>query len=60
VRDHFPLPRIEDCLDAIANSTYFSTINISSSFHQVPLATDKARDKLSFISLSSFGNGRLQ
>jgi transposase InsO family protein len=49
VRDHFPLPRIKDCLDAMANSAYFSTVDISSSFHQVPLATEKDRDKLSFI-----------
>lgn len=37
VDDKFPLPRIEDILDKLGNATVFSTIDLTSSFHQIEL-----------------------
>lgn len=37
VNDKFPLTRLEDVLDRIGRSKYFSTLDMTSSFHQIPL-----------------------
>ena len=36
-KDAFPIPRTEDCLDAVAVAVIFSTFDITSAYHQVPL-----------------------
>ena len=35
--DNFPLPRIQDCLDAVAASQLFSTNDLTSGYFQIPL-----------------------
>lgn len=35
--DKFPLPRLEDILDNLGKARYFSTLDMQSSFHQIPL-----------------------
>lgn len=48
VRDAFPLPRIEESLDAVGNAKWFSTLDLASGFNQV--AMDPAdRHKTAFI-----------
>lgn len=39
-KDAHPLPRTQDCLDALAGSTLWSTLDISSAYHQVPVADE--------------------
>lgn len=43
-RDAFPLPRIEDSLDALHGAQWFLTMDLSSGYNQVPVAEkDKAK-----------------
>ena len=40
VKDAFPLPRTTDCLDAVAGAKWFSTLDITSAYNQIPVAED--------------------
>ena len=35
--DAFPLPRIQDCLDAVSGATLFSTFDLTSGYFQIPV-----------------------
>ena len=48
VKDSFPLPRIEDCLDALMGNTWFSTLDLASGYHQVGMSPGDS-PKTSFI-----------
>ena len=37
VKDNFPLPNIQDCLDSLAVSTFFSTLDMASGYYQIEL-----------------------
>ena len=39
-KDAFPLPKINDCLDAVSGSAYFSTLDLTSGYNQVPVAKE--------------------
>ena len=43
-KDVYPLPRVDDILDALGNAKYFSTLDLASGYWQVPL-DDDARPK---------------
>jgi len=47
-KDAYPLPRIDSCLDALANARWFPTFDLRSSYHQVPDAKCDA-DKTAFM-----------
>ena len=47
-KDVYPLPRIDDCLDAMSSAAWFSTFDLRSSYHQIPVAPQD-RDKTTFI-----------
>ena len=43
-KDAHPLPRIEESLDGLSGAQWFSTIDLASGYHQVPVAeADKAK-----------------
>lgn len=37
VGDKFPLPRLDDILDQLGRAKWFSTVDLTSGFHQIPL-----------------------
>ena len=46
-RDAYPLPRIEEALDALKGAKYFCSLDLAHGFHQVPMAKDD-REKTAF------------
>ena len=36
-QDAYPLPRTQDCLDAVAGSTYFSVCDVTAAYYQIPV-----------------------
>ena len=38
--DAFPLPRIEEALDALKGAKFFSTIDLADSYHQIRVAEE--------------------
>lgn len=40
VKNRFPLPLIEDLLDAVVGAKVFSKLDLLSSFHQIPMHED--------------------
>ena len=46
-QDAYPLPRIDESLDALTGSKYFSTLDLASGYWQVPL-DEEARDRSTF------------
>ena len=47
-KDGHPLPRIEDSLDALAGAVIYSTLDMTSGYHQVEVAKED-RDKTAFV-----------
>ena len=47
-KDGYPLPRTDQCINAMNGSCWFSTFDLRSGFHQVALSKDDA-DKTAFI-----------
>lgn len=47
--DSFPLTRIDDLLDQLANSQYFSTLNLTSGFWQIRVHPE-SQEKTAFVS----------
>jgi len=50
IQDTYSLPRINESLDALAGSKYFSTLDLLSRYWQVPLSPD-VQEKAAFITL---------
>eukprot|EP00975_Prorocentrum_lima_P008597 1837846-Prorocentrum_lima.AAC.1 len=40
VKQHYPLPHVQDCLDAIGRAKYFTSLDMLSAFWQIPCHED--------------------
>ncbi|KAL6420796.1 hypothetical protein ACFW04_013771 [Cataglyphis niger] len=47
IGDSFPLPNITDILDQLGNAKYFTTLDLASGYHQIPM-TEKDKNKTAF------------
>jgi hypothetical protein len=46
--DAYPLPLIDNCVNAMSGSTWFSTLDLRAGYHNIPVA-ERDRDKTAFI-----------
>jgi hypothetical protein len=51
--DVYPIPRIDDCLDALGGNTLFSTFDMHAGYWQIPMK-DQDKAKTAFITDSGF------
>ena len=47
-KDSYPLPRIDDCLDALRGSCWFSTVDLQSGYWQLPMS-EVDKKKTAFV-----------
>lgn len=43
IGDSFPLPNIIDILDQLGNAKYFSTLDLASGYHQIPMQEENKK-----------------
>ncbi|CAK1595240.1 unnamed protein product [Parnassius mnemosyne] len=48
IKEHYPLPRIEDQLDLLSGSKLFITLDLASGYYQIPIE-EGSRDKTAFV-----------
>lgn len=48
IKEHYPLPRIDDQLDNLAGYKYFTTLDLASGYYQVPIA-ETSKHKTAFV-----------
>ncbi|CAH2218043.1 jg26686 [Pararge aegeria aegeria] len=48
IRDHYPLPRIDDLLDQLSGHTLFTSLDLASGYHQIAIA-ENSREKTAFV-----------
>lgn len=43
IRDNYPIPLIEDCLEYFSGKRYFSTLDLRDGFHHIPMNEDSVK-----------------
>ena len=49
LKDSYPLPRIDDSLDALRGASWFSTLDLASGYYQVELQDESDKEKTAFV-----------
>lgn len=49
VKDRFPLPLIDDHIDKLGSSRFFTSLDMATGFHQVPLKDEESIKKTAFV-----------
>jgi len=55
IRDSYPIPRMDDCIDSLGQARIFSTLDCNSVYWQIPIAPDD-RDKMHLYLTLELGN----
>ena len=55
--DRFPIPLVQDVLDSLSGTAYFTTLDLRSGFWRIPL-TEDTRSKTAFIQIVVFASGK--
>jgi len=50
-KDSYPLPLIDNCLNALSGSSWYSTLDLRSGYYNIPIA-EEDRDKSAFVTRS--------
>jgi transposase InsO family protein len=48
IKEHYPLPRIDDQLDSLSGYTYYTTLDLASGYYQIPLS-DLSKHLTAFV-----------
>jgi len=48
IRDSYPIPRMDDCIDSLGNARVFTTLDCNSGYWQIPVAPED-KDKTAFV-----------
>jgi hypothetical protein len=48
VKDAYPMPRVDDSIDALADCKFFTSLDLNSGFWQIPL-DQRAKEKTAFV-----------
>lgn len=48
VKQHYPMPRIEDQIDRLSGNVYFNTLDLASGYYQIPIS-DESKSKTAFV-----------
>jgi exodeoxyribonuclease III len=48
VRDAYPMPKIQDIMDCLKGSKWFTGIDCVQAFHQIPMADERSKDLTTF------------
>lgn len=49
IRDHYPLPLIQDQIDKLGAAKFFTTLDMESGFHQIPIEEESLERQLSSL-----------
>ena len=53
LKDAYPIPRTQECLDALSGAAYFTTLDMTSGYHQVPISEADCH-KTAFVTRHGF------